>query len=63
MSTFELRYYQTATEERPFVEWLQTLKDRQARTRVEARLARVAAGNLGSSVVMRSKATRRLPGD
>ena len=47
MSTFELRYYQTATEERPFVEWLQALKDRQARTRVEARLARVAAGNLG----------------
>ena len=47
MSTFELRYYQTAAEERPFIEWLQALNDRQARTRVEGRLARVAAGNLG----------------
>jgi putative addiction module killer protein len=45
--TFELRYYQTSTGEQPFVEWLQGLKDRQARTRIEARLARVAVGNLG----------------
>ena len=29
----ELRYYQTAAGEKPFVEWLQGLKDRQARTR------------------------------
>jgi putative addiction module killer protein/probable addiction module antidote protein len=43
----ELRYYQTAAGERPFVEWLAGLNDRQARARVEARLARVAAGNLG----------------
>lgn len=43
----ELRYYQTSVGERPFVEWLQGLNDRQARSRIEARLARVAVGNLG----------------
>ena len=43
----ELRYYQTAAGERPFVEWLEDLNDRQARTRIEARLARVAVGNCG----------------
>jgi putative addiction module killer protein len=43
----ELRYYQTSAGERPFVEWLGSLKDRQARTRIEARLAKVAAGTLG----------------
>lgn len=42
-----LRYYQTSTGEQPFVEWLQRLGDRHARTRIEARLARVAVGNLG----------------
>jgi putative component of toxin-antitoxin plasmid stabilization module len=35
----DLRYYQTASERRPFVEWLAGLVDRQARTRIEARLA------------------------
>ena len=29
------------------MEWLQRLADRQARTRIEARLARVAVGNFG----------------
>ena len=43
----DLRYYQSSAGEQPFVEWLQGLKDRQARTRIEARLARVAVGNLG----------------
>lgn len=43
----ELRYYQTSAGEQPFVEWLAGLNDRQARTRIEARLARVAVGNLG----------------
>ena len=45
--TVELRYYQTSAFEQPFVEWLRGLNDRQARTRIEARLARVAVGNLG----------------
>ena len=43
----ELRYYQTSVGEQPIVEWLQGLNDRQARARIEARLARVAVGNLG----------------
>lgn len=43
----ELRYYQTSSFEQPFVEWLNGLHDGQARTRIEARLARVAVGNFG----------------
>lgn len=43
---YELRYYQSASGNRPFPEWLAGLDDRQARARIEARLARVAAGNL-----------------
>lgn len=44
---YELRYYQSVDGRRPFTEWLASLDDRQARARIEARLARVAAGNLG----------------
>src|SRR5258708_23347915 len=44
---FELRYYQTSGGARPLIDWLERLGDRQARTRIEARLARVAVGNLG----------------
>jgi len=47
MAVNQLFYYQTAAGERPFVEWLTGLTDRQAGARIEARLARVAAGNLG----------------
>jgi putative addiction module killer protein len=43
----ELRYYQTAAGRRPFTEWLESLSDRQARARVDARLARAIGGNLG----------------
>ena len=45
----ELRYYQTVAGEQPFVEWLRGLKDRQARARIEARIARVAVGNFGDT--------------
>ena len=45
--TVVLRYYQSSAFEQPFVEWLRGLNDRQARTRIEARLARVAVGNFG----------------
>ncbi len=47
MAVNHLYYYQTAAGGRPFVEWLTELTDRQARVRIEARLARVAAGDLG----------------
>ena len=43
----ELHYYQGPAGEQPFVEWLQGLNDKQARARIEARLARVAVGNFG----------------
>lgn len=45
----ELHYYQTSGGRRPFIDWLERLKDRQARTRIEARLARVAAGTFGDA--------------
>jgi putative addiction module killer protein len=48
----ELRHYQTVAGEQPFVEWLQGLKDRQARTRIEARIARIAVGNFGDTVLV-----------
>ena len=47
MAVNELYYYQTAAGERPFVEWLERLADKQARARIEARLAKVAVGNFG----------------
>jgi putative addiction module killer protein len=43
----ELRYYQTAGRVKPFVEWLEGIDDRQLRARIDARLTRVVAGNLG----------------
>jgi len=45
MAASTLYYYQTAGGKRPFVEWLAALEDRQARAKIEARLARVAVGN------------------
>ena len=47
MAVNAIYYYQTAAGGRPFVEWLAGLNDQQARARIAARLARVAAGNLG----------------
>ncbi len=43
----ELRYYQTSLGERPFVDWFEGLNDKQARARIDARMARIAGGNLG----------------
>ena len=43
----EIRFYQTASYEQPFRDWLRGLGDRQARHRIEARIARVAEGNFG----------------
>lgn len=47
MAPIDLRVYQTAEGRQPFADWLQRLSDRQARSRIQARLARVAAGNFG----------------
>ena len=43
----ELCVYQTASGEQPFSDWLRDLVDRQARVRVDARLARIPHGNFG----------------
>ena len=45
----EIRFYQTAAGDRPFTEWIEALRDQQARARIQARLARVAAGNFGDT--------------
>jgi putative addiction module killer protein len=47
MTVNTIYYYQSADGRRPFVDWLEAMADRQARARIEARLARVASGNLG----------------
>ena len=52
MAVYKLYYYQDATGERPFVNWLAGLADRQARARIEARLARVVGGNFGDAVAV-----------
>lgn len=45
----ELRFYQTAAGRQPVREWLAGLRDLQALNRIEARLARLAAGNFGDT--------------
>ncbi len=49
MAAVELRIYQTRHGKKPFADWLQGLADRQARSRIQARLARVALGNFGDA--------------
>ena len=49
----ELRIYTEADGCAPFDDWMQALKDRTARAKVRARLARVQAGNLGDSKPLR----------
>lgn len=44
---YELRYYQSDGNRRAFVDWLEALKDRQARARIQARIDRLALGNFG----------------
>jgi putative addiction module killer protein len=43
----ELLYYQTADRRQPFAEWSAGLRDREARSRIRIRLARLRAGNFG----------------
>jgi putative addiction module killer protein len=45
--TLEFRYYQTADRKQPFPEWVAALQDRQARSRIGIRVARLRAGNFG----------------
>jgi len=49
----EIRIYTEANGFAPFDDWLQALKDRTARAKVRARLARVQAGSLGDCKPLR----------
>ena len=42
-----LEIYMTQQGRKPFVEWLESLKDKSLRYRIKERLDRVALGNLG----------------
>lgn len=46
-SIIEIRHYQSAEGEQPFTQWLQDLRDQQARARIRIRLDRLALGNFG----------------
>ena len=45
----EFQFYQTTAGKQPFREWLRGGRDLQAVYRIEARLARLAAGNFGDT--------------
>ena len=49
----ELRIYTTAQGVTPFPQWLDALKDRQARAQIRARLERVRSGNFGDCKPLR----------
>jgi putative addiction module killer protein len=49
----ELRIYKSEQDREPFTDWLEGLKDRQARAILRARLARVQLGNLGDCKALR----------
>lgn len=44
---FDIQTYLTADGVEPYVAWLTSLSDRQARARVVVRVGRMASGNLG----------------
>ncbi len=50
---FEVRRYRTAAGDEPVTEWLSALNDTQARARINARIARLAAGNFGDCKPLR----------
>ena len=47
MPGHRLLYYQSASREQPFIEWLSELRDVGARARIQTRLSRLALGNFG----------------
>jgi putative addiction module killer protein len=47
IESYDIREYETAAGRSPFTDWLEGLRDRRARARIDARLARVRLGHLG----------------
>ncbi|MDB9314123.1 type II toxin-antitoxin system RelE/ParE family toxin [Spirulina sp. CS-785/01] len=43
----EIQYYVTAAGQSPYIEWIESLRDRKARSKIDKRLKRVELGNLG----------------
>ncbi len=43
----ELRIYKDAQGQRPLIDWLDGLKDVQAKAKIRVRLTRLSAGNFG----------------
>lgn len=46
---YTIEYYITATDRKPFKEWIDNLADITARARIRVRLDRVRLGNLGKN--------------
>lgn len=49
MSGFQIKFFLREGGVCPFVEWLEGLKDREARARIKVRLDRLERGNLGDA--------------
>lgn len=47
IESYEFREYETTDGRSPFADWLEELRDRRARARISARLARARLRNLG----------------
>ena len=47
MQQYEIRLYQSAAGHVPFALWLESLRDRRARARIEQRVNRLLRGNFG----------------
>ena len=44
---FELVYYKDAKGRHPFIEWMQSLRDKVAKIRIASRIRQLEAGNFG----------------
>jgi len=49
----QIELYTTEKGEQPFIQWLESLKDKAGRYRIKERLDRVALGNLGDHKYIR----------
>ena len=49
--SYELHYYQSG-DKRPFLDWLEALRDRKTRARIQTRIDRLALGNFGNHRVL-----------
>jgi len=46
-SQYEIEIYQDSKGKKPFIEWIESLKDEALRAKIKIRLARIRLGNLG----------------